>query len=137
HLLARREYCLARIHARGRLGDLALHVRDRALERPLALCERCLELRELAAGLGALAIGIRELTELERDLLLALRGAGLCRGELGLELGEALLLGGGRLGPLPQLALPRFELVLGGGDLRRARVDLGRPEREALRADEV
>ena len=58
-------------------------------------------------------------------------------GELGLQLGQALLLRRGRLGPLPELALPLLELRLRRGHLRRARVDLGGAEREALRADEI
>ena len=58
-------------------------------------------------------------------------------GQLGLQLGQALLLRGGRLGPLPELALPLLELRLRGGHLRRPRVDLVGAKREALGADEI
>ena len=57
--------------------------------------------------------------------------------QLGLQLGQALLLRSGRLGPLSELALPLLELRLRSGHLRRPRVDLVGAKREALGADHV
>src|SRR5215210_3334510 len=128
HRLPRREDGLPRLDARGRLDVRALGVRDRALEVPLPLGERRLLLGELGGDPGAFPLRRRQLAELERDLLLALGSAGLGRGELGLQIGQALLLCGRRLGSLDELVLTLLELCLLGGEPRRALVNLGRAQ---------
>ncbi len=106
-------------------------------ERTLPLGESRLLLGQLGRGLGPVAIGILELAELGRDLLLA-RGRSRLGGEqLGLQVSEALLLGRGRFGALRQLLLALLERRLLGGDLCCARVDLRRAERQALRVGEA
>ena len=106
-------------------------------ERTLPLGEGRLLLGQLRRALGPVAIGILELAELGRDLLLARGRARLGGEELGLQVGEPLLLCRGGFGALRQLLLALLELRLLGGDLRCARVDLRRAKRQALGVGEA
>ncbi len=83
----------------------------------------------------ALALTGVQLAKLDRDLLLALARPHLRRGELGLQLRQPLLLGGGRLGALVDLPLALLDRSLGRGQLGSAAVDLLRADRECLRID--
>ena len=132
--LARLEHRLAGLDPGRQLGLAPLELGLEPLERALALRDRGLLLRQLRAGSGALSLDHLELAELGRDLLLALRGARLGGAELASEIGQALLLGRGRLRPLGQLLLALFELGLERCHPRRSRIDLGRADRGALAA---
>ena len=116
---------------------MRVDVGELPFERTLPLGEGRLLLGQLGRALGPVAIGILELAELGRDLLLA-RGRSCLGGEeLGLQVSEALLLCGGRFGALRQLLLALLERRLLGGDLRCARVDLRRAKRQALGVGEA
>jgi hypothetical protein len=104
---------------------LALHLGECALERTLALGERRLLLRELCCDFRAVAVGVRQLAEFDRDLPLALGSPRLCGRHLGLQLGQPLLLDRSRRRALPELLLLLLEFCLLGCQLRGSLVDLG------------
>jgi len=132
---ARLEDALACLDASRRLGARALELGVASLERPLALAERSLLLRELRGCLRSLPIGGRQLAELDGDLALALRRARLGGRELGLQIGEPLLLARERLAARGELRLAFLERGLKRTDACRAAVDLLRAEVERLPAN--